>query len=143
MSQITPALRLHPCPDCEHLCSVAAVACPQCGRPLAAERTTPKAMDDTLFGHIMMQASMKVGMCLTLLGLVKVVEGAKGQMMIADEILAVDALLFLVSNLTAYHALKQTNTKRKAQFGRVGDVLFTVALALLATVCALLALQLM
>ncbi len=99
-------------------------------------------MDDTLFGHIMMQASMKVGMCLTLLGLVKVVEGAKGQLMITDEVLAVDALLFLVSNLTAYYALKQTTAKRKAQYGRIGDVLFTVALTLLAAVCALLAFQL-
>lgn len=142
MSQITPNPRLRPCPDCEHLCSVAAAACPQCGRPLTSERNPSKAMDDSLFGHIMMQASMKVGMCLTLLGLVKVVEGAKGQMVITDEVLAVDALLFLVSNLIAYYALKQTSVKRKEQFGRVGDVLFTVALVLLVAVCALLAFQL-
>jgi hypothetical protein len=72
---------------------------------------------------------------LTLLGLLKVVEGLKGVSTIGDELLAVDAIIFLISGLLSYFALKQERQRRKYVMGRAADGLFITALCLLVIIC--------
>lgn len=135
---------LTPCPDCEHLCSVEALSCPNCGKPLRPEPDKTKAtLDDSINNHILNQSSMKVGMCLTLLGLIKVVEGVKNVKSVVDELLAIDALAFLISSIVSYYALKQMEAERKRKASRVGDLIFTGAIFVLIGVCAILAFELL
>jgi hypothetical protein len=127
---------LIPCPDCGNSCSTAALSCPRCGRPLQqAPPSGVHALGDTIYTHISTQSSVKVGVCLTLLGLLKVVEGLKGVSTIGDEFLAVDAIIFLISGLLSYFALKQERQRRKYVLGRAADGLFITALCLLVIIC--------
>ncbi|HVZ40663.1 MAG TPA: hypothetical protein VHI13_15390 [Candidatus Kapabacteria bacterium] len=142
MSAPVSSPRLEPCPACGRECSAAAAACPGCGHPIAARQRNEGIAQDTLYSHILNQSSLKVGMCLTLLGLIKVVEGAKGVSAFSDELLAVNAVLFLVANMLTYHAVKLEDPQRRKKFGRLGDLLFTTALCMLASVCAVLAFEL-
>lgn len=82
-------------------------------------------------------------MCLTLLGLIKVVEGVKSVSSFTDELLAFNALGFMLSSLFSYFALKEDNAQRKQLKGRFGDVCFSGSLALLVIICAILAFELL
>jgi hypothetical protein len=135
---------LNPCPVCQNLCSVEATFCPKCGQPFApATKSGKKVLDEKIFDQILMQSSMKVGMCLTLLGLIKVVEGVKSVSSFTDELLAFNALGFMLSSLFSYFALKEDNAQRKQLKGRFGDVCFSGSLALLVIICAILAFELL
>jgi hypothetical protein len=81
-------------------------------------------------------------MCLTLLGLIKVVEGVKSVRSIADELLAVDALGFLLSSILSYFALKDSRETRKGKTARAGDLVFSASLCLLALVCGIIVFEL-
>ena len=85
---------------------------------------------------------MKIGMCLTLLGLIKVVEGVKNISSVIDELLAIDAVGFLMSSIVTYYAIKQGGD-RKRQVGRAGDMLFMGSLLLLAVICGILVFKLL
>ncbi|MBS1911903.1 MAG: hypothetical protein JST22_07960 [Bacteroidetes bacterium] len=143
MNQPASSPRLEPCPACGRECSVAAAACPGCGHPIAAARPNERTAPDTLYSHILDQSSLKVGMCLTLLGLIKVVEGTKGISVFSDELLAINAVLFLVANMLTYHAIKLEDPQRRKKFGRLGDLFFTSALCMLVLICAVLAFELL
>lgn len=131
---------LQPCPDCAHPCSPAATFCPNCGRPFKPREPAPsEKLNDTIFSHIMNQSSMKIGMCLTLLGLIKVVEGVQSMKVVVDELLAMDAVAFLLSTILTYFALKSRTPKGKRLLGRAADIIFSIALVILAGVCLVLA----
>lgn len=123
---------LLPCPDCGNSCSTAALACPRCGKPLQQHTSGQgPALGDTIYTRIFTQSSTKVGVCLTLLGLIKVVEGLKKVSTPSDEILIVGAIAFLMSELVSFSALKQGSERRKYVLGRVSTALFVTALCLL------------
>lgn len=137
------SISLVPCPDCGHLCSVEAASCPNCGKPSPTQLSHSKGMlDEQIYTHILNQSSMKIGMCLTLLGLIKVVEGVKNVTSMVDELLAIDAIGFLISSIVTYYALKQDGD-RKRKAGRAGDIIFTISLLILAVVCGILAFEIL
>jgi hypothetical protein len=62
---------------------------------------------------------------------------------VADELLAIDAVGFLVSGLLSYIGIKDADPERKHKKGRAGDILFTLSLSLLAVICAIVAFELL
>jgi hypothetical protein len=129
---------LNPCPDCERLCSPAALTCPNCGRPFPEDATV---VANKLIDQILALSPKKVGMCLTLLGLIKVVESVKRITVFSDEVLAVTAFSFMLSGIFSYFALKDTDIRRKHRKAKISDYLFSVSLCLLALVCAVIAFE--
>ncbi|HEU4390529.1 MAG TPA: hypothetical protein VFV34_22190 [Blastocatellia bacterium] len=81
-------------------------------------------------------------MCLTLLGLIKVVEGVKNVRSIADELLAVNAVGFLLSGMISYFALKEGRAPHKNKKARVGDFIFSASLCMLALICGVVLIEL-
>jgi hypothetical protein len=135
---------LEPCADCGHLCSAEAQSCPNCGKPCPRQPNRAKGMlGNEIYTHILNQSSMKIGMCLTLLGLIKVVEGVKNVTSIVDELLAIDAVGFLISSIATYYALKQAEGDSKRRAGKIGDMIFTLSLLVLAVICGVLAFELL
>ncbi|MBI3652382.1 MAG: hypothetical protein HY231_15275 [Acidobacteria bacterium] len=132
---------LLPCPDCERRCSPAARACPNCGRPLAEASLDDAPLHDKMIDQIMLHSSLKTGMCLTLLGLIKVVEGVKRTSVFSDEALAVTAFGFLLASIVSYLALKDRNIERRRRKVKISDLLFSIALGLLAVVCGVVAIE--
>jgi hypothetical protein len=136
MKDINEENKLMSCPACDHSCSVEAQACPNCGKPFsAAPEVGKRDLDDNIYTHILNQSSAKIGMCLTLLGLVRVVEGVKNVHTLADELLAITAVGFMLSSLVTYTALKREAGEGRRKLGKAGDVIFTGALGLLAVIC--------
>src|ERR1700760_1076824 len=94
-------------------------------------------MAERVSGHILPSAATMIGVCITAIGLVKLVEGRIGPSHV-DEYCAIDALIFLTSAAASYVSLRfEPETRNVAMFERIADISFMVGLVLL-TVIALL-----
>jgi len=76
-----------------------------------------------------------VGVCLTVIGLIRVVITIRKVDTIADDLLAIDGVFFLVSCLCAYWALRTRNTGRMHRLERFADGVFVLALLMMAGLC--------
>ena len=92
-------------------------------------------LQEDLCIHIFTVSAAMVGVCLTVNGLLRVVITLRKADSIADDLLAADAVLFLVSCLSAYWALRTRNTRRMHRLERFADAIFILALLLMAGIC--------
>jgi hypothetical protein len=87
--------------------------------------------------HIFTVSSAMVGVCLTVIGLIRVVITLGRADTLADDFLAGDALLFLVSCLLSYWALRSRSARRMHRLEKIADGIFIVAMIGMVGVCAL------
>ena len=87
--------------------------------------------------HIFTVSSAMVGVCLTVIGLIRVVITLGRADTLADDFLAADALLFLVSCLLSYWALRSRSLRRMHRLEKIADGIFVVAMIGMVGVCAL------
>lgn len=85
---------------------------------------------------------MLVGLCLTLLGLVRLVESLKHVSTLADELLAANAVFFLTSGLVTHLAVKDLSPKSRRLKGRIGDLVFSLGIVCLVGICCVIAISL-
>src|SRR6201981_2835556 len=78
--------------------------------------------------HIFSVSSAMVGVCLTVIGLIRVVITLGTADTVADDFLAADALLFLISCLLSYWALRSRGLHRMHRLEKISEGRFTVAL---------------
>jgi len=76
-----------------------------------------------------------VGVCLTVIGLIRVVITFRKANTAADDLLAADAFLFLVSCLLSYSALRTRSKRRMHRRERVADGIFILAMILMVIIC--------
>lgn len=76
-----------------------------------------------------------VGVCLTVIGLLRVGLSIRGGVTFADDLVALDSLFFLLSCLLAYFALRTRNIRRMHRVERLADTLFILGLILMVFVC--------
>jgi hypothetical protein len=89
---------------------------------------------------ILQASSTMVGVCVTVIGLFRVF--GKSHETAADNILAVDAVAFLVSAASAYGSMRLSSSRLRRLFETTADVTFMVALVVVVAVCALIAYEL-
>ena len=87
--------------------------------------------------HIFTVSSAMVGVCLTVIGLIRVVITLERADTLADDFLAGDALLFLVSCLLSYWALRSRSLRRMHRLERIADGIFILAMIGMVIICAL------
>ena len=87
--------------------------------------------------HIFTVSSAMVGVCLTVIGLIRVVITLGNADTLADDLLAGDALLFLVSYLLSYWALRSRGLRRMHRLEKIADAIFIIAMIGMVVVCAL------
>lgn len=92
-------------------------------------------MEDDICIHIFTVSAGMVGVCLTVIGLIRVVIALRKTDTFADDLLAIDALLFLVACLASYWALRTRSVDRKYWVERFADAVFVLALILMAGAC--------
>ena len=103
----------------------------------------PAALDRQL-GIIVLQVSAtQVGICLTGIGLVRLIGQSGVISKAADDVLALNALGFLVTGVVAYLAMRAASAERQRRLERVADVLFLLCLALMVLVGLLLAYEIL
>lgn len=81
-------------------------------------------------------AAAMVGVCLTAIGILRVVIAVRKANTLADDMLALDSVLFLIATLTSYFAIRHGPAKRLHELERIADVTFIAAMSLM-TVAAL------
>ena len=87
--------------------------------------------------HIFTVSSAMVGVCLTVIGLIRVVITLGRADTLADDLLAGDALLFLISCLLSYWALRSRSVRRMHGLERIADGIFILAMIGMVIICAL------
>jgi hypothetical protein len=89
--------------------------------------------------HIFSVSAGMVGVCLTVIGLVRVVITLGRADTVADDLLAGDAFLFLIASLLSYTALRTRSSQQMKRFERLADWLFILAMMLMVAICAFIA----
>ena len=89
--------------------------------------------------HILSVSAQLVGICLTVIGLLRVIVRLKVVDTIADSVLAVDAMASLAACVFAYASLGSRTTRRRRALERIAVVSFGAGLGLMPVVCALIA----
>jgi hypothetical protein len=103
------------------------------------DETIAQRSDWALSHHILPSAATMVGVCTTLIGLVKIVEGRIGPSRV-DEWAALTALIFLGSAVTSYLSIRiETNRPSCGRFEAAADLLFLLGLIGLSVISLLFA----
>ncbi len=77
-----------------------------------------------------------VGVCLTVIGLIRVVITLRKTDTIADDLVSVDAVLYLLATLLSYWALRRRSYRRRPLLERAADAIFILALLLMVAISA-------
>jgi hypothetical protein len=99
------------------------------------DRRADSELEESICIHIFTVSAAMVGVCLTVIGLVRVVITLQSVDTIADDLLATDAILFLVACLVSYWALRTRPLRRMHRVERFADGVFLTALLLMVAVC--------
>jgi len=99
-------------------------------------RTEYRTLEADLCIHIFTASAALVGVCLTVIGLIRIVVTTTKVGTVADDLLAGDATLFMLSCLLSYWALRSRNVRRMHRIEHIADGIFLVGLLLMTVVCA-------
>jgi uncharacterized membrane protein YqjE len=102
---------------------------------MASDNNNGKKLEEDICIHIFTVSSAMVGVCLTVIGLIRVVITLGKADTLADDLLASDALLFLTSCLLSYAALRARNFRRRHRIERAADAIFIVAMMVMTVIC--------
>ena len=105
--------------------------------PRAGRRNRRDTLDERTCQMICPIAAAMVGVCLTGIGLLHVTITFRARQTIADDLLSIDALIFLIATLSSYFALRVQGVRRLHWLERVADATFISAMLLLTAACFL------
>jgi hypothetical protein len=92
-----------------------------------------------LSAHIFTVSAQLVGICLTVIGLIRVLIRLRGVGRFADDLLALAAIAFLGACGFAYASLHSRRNPQRRTLERVADICFGIALLMMTTVCVIIA----
>ncbi|BCG45352.1 hypothetical protein GEOBRER4_n0106 [Citrifermentans bremense] len=95
-------------------------------------------LEEDISVHIFTASAAMVGVCLTVIGLVRVFITIKGVNTLADDILSAASLVFLTSCSLSYWALRTRKRRRMHKIERLADGAFIFGLILMVSVCGIL-----
>jgi hypothetical protein len=85
-------------------------------------------LEEDICVHIFTVSAAMVGVCLTVIGLIRIVITLQKTNTLADDLLAGDALLFLTSCMLSYWALRTRKVRRMHKVERIADTIFILAM---------------
>lgn len=103
-------------------------------------RPNQRTLEADLCIHIFTASAALVGVCLTVIGLIRVVIATTKVETIADDLLAGDAMLFMLSCLLAYWAMRARSMRRMHRLERTADAMFLIGLLLMTAICGVITL---
>jgi hypothetical protein len=99
------------------------------------ETNSNKHLEEDICIHSFTVSSAMVGVCLTVIGLIRVVITLGKIDTLADDLLAADAFLFLVACVLSYWALRTRSIRRMHRVEKFADGIFILAMILMTAVC--------
>jgi len=110
--------------------------------PPAHTPSEPSTRERDLSGHIFAVSAGLVGVCLTVVGLFRLFRKTGEVASVADNLIAMDAIVFLFACLFAYLALRTMEEARWRRLERLADGLFLFGLAAMVLISGLIAYEL-
>jgi cation transport ATPase len=98
-----------------------------------------EAQEYDLTMHVFTVSAGMVGVCLTAIGLLRLITAQTKVQTLGDDLLAVDAILFVICVFLAFWSFKTKTTSTRRRLRLVVDILFLVGLAGMAAICAVIA----
>jgi hypothetical protein len=96
-------------------------------------------LQENICVHIFSVSAAMVGVCLTVIGIIQIVIKAQGATTIADDLLAIDALLFLVACILSYLSMRSQSVTRIHKTESIADGIFILALVFMVVICVIVA----
>ncbi len=93
------------------------------------------SLEEDLCIHIFTVSAAMVGVCLTVIGLIRIVITIQKNDTLADDLLATDSLMFLTSCILSYVALRTRKVRRMHNVERIADFVFLAAILMMAAIC--------
>jgi ABC-type xylose transport system permease subunit len=100
-----------------------------------SDQHSKTALEEDLCIHIFAVSAAMVGVCLTVIGLIRIVITLQSADTLADDLLSVDALLFVSSCFLSYWALRTRKTRRMHNVERLADFVFLLAMLMMTAIC--------
>lgn len=94
-----------------------------------------RLLEEDVCGHIFSVSAAMVGVCMTVIGILRLVITIREVNTLADDFLAIDALLFLTSCLLSYWALRSRSYARMYRIERFADAIFILGLLGMSAIC--------
>jgi len=90
-----------------------------------------------LYTQMFALAGAMVGVCLTVIGVLRLLTEVKGYRTLGDDLVAVDGILFLFACVFSFLTLKAREPKQRKVLKRITDTCFLIAIALMMMICVL------
>lgn len=104
-----------------------------------SEQETQRQLEADISVHIFSVSAALVGVCLTVIGLIRVITSSSKVNTLVDDFLAIDAVIFLASCVLSYWALRTRSLYRMYRVERMADAIFLIGLFLMVLVCSFVA----
>ena len=95
-----------------------------------------REIDPEICSRVFSASAGMIGVCMTAIGLIRVTISIRRQDTCADDLLALNALIFLASFMMAYWALRARSTARMHRLERAADTVFMIGLTCLVAICS-------
>jgi hypothetical protein len=92
-------------------------------------------LDQDISVHIFTVSAAMVGVCLTVIGLMRIIVTIQKVDTLADDLLALNAVVFLISCGLSYWALRTRSSVRLHRLERIADAVFLCGLAGMVGIC--------
>lgn len=86
------------------------------------------SLDDDICVHIFSVSATMVGVCLTVIGIIRVIITLRKENLIIDDLVAVNMMFYLVAAFCSYWSLRTHRTVRGRRMMHIADTVFLVAL---------------
>ena len=107
--------------------------------PTNPESPIEQAQERDLATHIFTTSSLMLGLCLTIISVVRGQRNPASLETIVDDIVAVDALTFLVACFLSYAALRVRHLRRMHRAESLADNIFLLGMTGIGAACVLFA----
>lgn len=103
--------------------------------PMNAQETDTRNKDRDIAIHIFTASAALVGVCLTVISIVRSITEGNAVQWFVDDLLAIDAMVFLTSCLLSYASLRVRGGRRLHRIEKAADTVFIIGLFGLVIVC--------
>ncbi len=106
------------------------------------EESFIEKQEGSLSIHIFEVSAALVGVCLTVIGIIGLISSLKKMETLADEITALDAVVFLAACIVSYLAIKTRDRRRRLALEKAADWFFIAGLCGMVVICLVLVFKL-
>lgn len=103
---------------------------------MADDNQDPAALV-ALYTQLFALAGAMVGVCLTVIGVLRLLTEIKGYRTLGDDLVAVDGLIFVFACIASFLRLKARSQRQRRLWQGLTDTFFLVGITLMAAICTL------